>query len=319
MKKGKDENKLLIAQSNLLTLSRYDFKVIEKRCLYFIIKEVRRLYIDSNRGQKDLFDNMYLNIPSNSLRGLADEVSDVYKALRDLKDRKIEIDNDDFWLYTSWVLQVKHNKRTDSYLVDVSRDIMPYLVELANNFTSYDFTIAVTLKSIYSQRFYELCCQYRNRANKTFFLEIEKLREIFYLEDKYPNTAHLRQFVIDVAQTELKELYDKGECDLWFDYRVKDTKGRKILSYFFQIHTKEDENSIDYNNAMQVVTNIRELLGPFFPRDKKFISRVITAVQLNPSIGKDVLDKLRSKVNDYSREEIAPIFRFILREDYGIK
>lgn len=315
----KKDDKLLIAQSNLLTLSRYDFKVIEKRCLYFIIKEVRRLYIDSNRGQKDLFDNMFLNIPSSSLRGLADEVSDVYKALRDLKDRKIEIDNDDFWLYTSWVLQVKHDKKTDSYLVDVSRDILPYLVELASNFTSYDFTIAVTLKSIYSQRFYELCCQYRNRSNKTFFLEIEKLREIFYLEDKYPNIAHLRQKVLDVAQTELKELYDKGECDLWFDYRVKETKGRKILSYFFQIHTKEDERSIDYNNAMQVVAGIRDLISPFFLRDKKFVTRVITAVQLNPAIGKDLLDKLRSKINDYSREEIAPIFRFILREDYNIK
>ena len=203
--------------------------------------------------------------------------------------------------------------------MDVSRDILPYLVELASNFTSYDFTIAVTLKSIYSQRFYELCCQYRNRSNKTFFLELDKLREIFYLEDKYPNTAHLRQFVIDVAQTELKELYDKGECDLWFDYRVKDTKGRKILSYFFQIHTKEDERSVDYNNAMQVVAGIRDLISPFFLRDKKFVTRVITAVQLNPAIGKDLLDKLRSKINDYSREEIAPIFRFILREDYNIR
>lgn len=39
-----------IAQANQLSMARYDFSVIEKRCLYFVIKEVRKLFIDSKKG-----------------------------------------------------------------------------------------------------------------------------------------------------------------------------------------------------------------------------------------------------------------------------
>ena len=42
------ENKpIMLAQANALTQARYDFNPIEKRCLYQIIREVRRLFIDS--------------------------------------------------------------------------------------------------------------------------------------------------------------------------------------------------------------------------------------------------------------------------------
>lgn len=35
----------MLAQANALTQARYDFNPIEKRCLYQIIREVRRLFI----------------------------------------------------------------------------------------------------------------------------------------------------------------------------------------------------------------------------------------------------------------------------------
>ena len=57
------ENKpIMLAQANALTQARYDFKPIEKRCLYQIIREVRRLFIDSNTGQRDLFNNMRVKL-----------------------------------------------------------------------------------------------------------------------------------------------------------------------------------------------------------------------------------------------------------------
>lgn len=63
------------------------------------------------------------------------------------------------------------------------------------------------------------------------------------LEDKkgYDNSSNFKTKVLDVAQKELKEAYDKGQSDLYFDYQVKDKQGRKILSWFFFIHTKEEE------------------------------------------------------------------------------
>ena len=165
-----EENKqIMLAQDNVLTQSKQSFKVIEKRCLYKIIHEVRKQYIDTNRGQKDLFGDMNLEIKPSELAQLGDETKDIYNALRSLRKKDIEIETEDKWVSTSWILQAIHDKKRDMYSVKVSGDIMPYLVELAANFTTYDLTVAISLKSTYSQRFYEFCSQYKNRENKTFF------------------------------------------------------------------------------------------------------------------------------------------------------
>lgn len=197
---------------------------------------------------------------------------------------------------------------------------MPYLVELAANFTTYDLTVAISLKSTYSQRFYEFCSQYKNRENKTFFFSVEKLREMLVLEDKYTLNADFRRNVLDVAQKELKEAYDNGQCDLWFEYAVKDTDKRKILSYFFFVHTKEDEErQLDYQSVEECIIRITNILNSFFPRDKKFVKRVQTEIRLRPEIAMELAYKLDKKVLDYDRKDIPPIIRFVLNQDYGIK
>ena len=47
----------LIAQSNALTSSRYDFSPTEKRVLYHIIAKVRHDYVEGTM-QRDLWNNM---------------------------------------------------------------------------------------------------------------------------------------------------------------------------------------------------------------------------------------------------------------------
>ena len=312
------KDKIMLAQDNQLTQSRYNFSVIEKRCLYQIIREVRNRYIETgNKPTK--FENMSLELKPNQLAQLGDEAKDVYKALKRLVDKKIEIDTEKEWIYTGWVMSAHHDKEKNIYEIDISKHILPYLVELAPGFTQYDLMVAITLKSTYSQRFYELCCQYKN-YNKYFFLTVERLREILMLENKYTQINDFKRKVLEVAQKELKELYDKGQCDLWFDYDVKDTDKRKILSYHFHIHTKEDEqNKVDYQSVTNCLQRISSILSTFFPRDKKYIKRVIQEVQLRPDIAMELVYKLDKKVMDYDKKEIPPIIRYVLNSDYGIK
>lgn len=311
-----------IAQANAITMGRQPFSVIEKRCLYFIIAEVRRLYVDTNTGQKDLFDNMTLKIPSDKLKGLADEVKDVYKALKKMSNKSFEIENDEVWIYTRWILQAKHMKKLDIYVVDVSRDILPYLVQLASDFTTYDLTVALCLKSTYSQRLYEICNQFKNRTNKTFFLEVDKLRYILMLENKksYDNVSEFKRSVLDVAQKELKDLYDNGQSDLYFNYRPKETKGKKIISFFFDIVTKktEEQKKLDFQNTQSQIISILSICKEFIKNDSKYIKRVQNALQLRPDDAQKVLEKLHRIVNKHTKEDIPKLIRYMLSEDFDI-
>lgn len=315
-----DHKQIMLAQANALTQSRYDFNVIEKRCLYQIIREVRRLFIDSHSGQKDLFDNMRITMTPQMLESLGDKKQQVYDSLVRLRKRDVEIDTEDVWMNTGYITMVKHDKKQDSYIVEVSSEIMPYLVALAENFTTYDLTVAISLKSSYSQRFYEYCSQYKNRANKSFFFTVEKLRAMMMLESKYANINDFKRKVLDVAQKEIKDLYDKGQCDLWFEYAVKDTEKRKVLSYCFFVHTKEEEEQkADFQATNNCIIRIATILNTFFPRDKKYIKRVILTVQLRPDIAMELVEKLDKKVLEYDKKDIAPIIRFVLNNDYQIK
>ncbi len=320
------EDKIILAQDNKLTLSRQNFTTIEKRCLYFIIKEVRRLYVDRNleeheSTQKTLFSDMYLTLSHNQLQLLGDEVKDVYNALRKLRNREIEIENEEIWVITAWILQAKHNKKNNMYEVLVSKDILPFLVELASQFTEYSLTVAITLKSTYSQRFYEICCMYRNKGK--FFLDIDKLRYILKIEDKksYQNVAQIKRDILEVAQKELETVFNEGQSDLYFTYRIKDKDGRKILSYWFDIHTRqtEEQKRLDFGTTQAQIRRIMDICSTFIKRDKKYLARVEKELMINPNNAAKVLEKLLSKVNDYPKKEIPAIIRYVLREDFGMR
>lgn len=322
-----------ISMSNPLIQARYDFDLIEKRCLYQIIKNVRKQYIESDTP-RTTFEDLTIHLTPDELNecmGGERKHSVVYKSLRKLQGRQIEINNDDEWCVTSWVIKARHDKKKDVYEVKVDSSILPYLVELAANFTTLELTAALSFKSVYSQRFYELCSQYRNRPGKSFFLTVKQIRGLFKLGDpdidekaKYADTGVLRAKVIDVAADEIKAAYNENKnlVDMWFEYRIKETggrNGRTILSWYFFIHTRDDEKQVDVQEVVKNRTRINGILSAFFKRDKKYIIRVLNAIDHNPNIAQPILEKLIKKMEGYEKEDIPGIIRYVLREDFGIK
>lgn len=322
-----------ISMANPLVQAKYDFDLIEKRCLYQIIKNVRKSYVESDKPRA-VFDDMVIHLTPEELDeciGGRDNRPKVYKSLRKLQQRQLEIENDDEWIVTSWVTRARHDKKKNLYEVKVDSCILPYLVELAANFTTLELTAALSFKSVYSQRFYELCSQYRNRPGKSFFLTVKQIRGLFNLGDpdtdekaKYADTGVLRKFVIDVAADEIKSAYNENKnlVDMYFDYRVKETggrNGRTILSWYFFIHTRDDERQVDVQEAVKNRTRINGILSAFFKRDKKFITRVLNAIDQNPNLAQPILEKLVKKMEGYEKEDIPGIIRYVLREDFYIK
>src|SRR3712207_2045860 len=102
---------LMLAQANALTQARYNFNVIEKRCLYQIIREVRKRFIETNTGQKDLFDNMIITLTPNLLEELGGRKQEVYESLIRLRKRDIEIDTEDVWMNTGYITMAEHDKK----------------------------------------------------------------------------------------------------------------------------------------------------------------------------------------------------------------
>ena len=315
-----DEPKgITLSQSNALTGSRYDFSKTEKNVIYHIIRKVRQDYIEGT-VQRDLFQNMYVYINSSDLAQITDEqhTKEARAALRSLRHKDIEMEDEDGnWLNVGFINYAKFDVKTKRYEVEVSKEIMPHLVELASCFTEYSLTVAISLKSKYSQRLYEICCQYRKR--RTFFLDQAKLRQMLKMEDKYTQNQDFKRYVLDVAHDELKKSYDSGQSDLYFDMRAE---GRgKDVRYYFKVVTKQDEAEQQdlFNEDRKLALYVFERAKTIFAKDPKYPVRILMHLDFNPEKIRGVYEKFCKMEKDYKGADLAKLFRWVLKEDFDIK
>lgn len=314
-----------IVQANVLTESRYDFNRLEKNALYCIIRQVRKDYVETPSEQKN-YSNMHVILDENVLMEIADEThrKDARAALINLRHRDITIEReeDGYWLNIGFVNWVEHIPEKKIFSVEVSFKILPYLVDLARRYTVYSLTVAISLKSKWSQRFYELCCQYKNHLENgipSFHKTIAQLRKMFALEDKYPLLADFKKYVIDKAQSELQKSYDEGQCDLWFEYGQM---GRGEKSEFkFIIHTKEatEAQQKQFKELRDIAFEIYKTLLSIFPRDAKFCERCWKHLDMYPEKIEPMKGKLDRIMSNYTKgSDRAKVARYMLSEDFDM-
>lgn len=314
-------------QGNALTEGRYDFNRIEKNCLYKIIEKVQHDYIENQSSEDSgAFKNLHITLPPAVLEDITDKwrKKEAHDALIKLRKRDVEIRYPDgSWLNCGFINWARWDEKKQLYTVEVSSEIMPYLVELAKQYTSYSLTVAMTLRSAYSQRLYELCCQYRNNFEKDGFAGFHKtqqqLREMFCLEDKYTRSNDFNSNIIYRPQAELKKLYDKGQCDLYFEVQIK---GRgKEMAYDFKIHTKQqsERQKKSFDDLRKKWAYIHGRMSNTYKRDPKFVERVMKALDFNPSLIDPVLAKLQRDEQKFQGAEFARYFRAVLFAEWELK
>lgn len=267
---------------------------------------------------------MRVEITPNDLVQITDKdhTERAKRALRSLRDKSIEFEDEEGnWLYCGFINQARYVAKKGVYEVEVSRDLMPYLVQLASQYTEYSLLVAISLKGKHSQRFYELCSQYKNRG--TFGKTVKQLKDMFMLENKYPQLYLFKQKVIEAARKEIKSFYDEGQCDLWFDY-AQDGKGDNA-HFTFYVHTKEEEkrkaeqkNSPAWNDMFKQKQSIIYMLRAIVKNDKKYIERVSKQLDLQTEDISKIYNKMLSLTTDFKGADLAKLTRWILKTDYGI-
>lgn len=308
-----------IAQDNRLTTARYELSLVEKRVFYYIIKEVRKNY---TLGQRDLFDDMVLKMSISDLsKGIKQEgrENQTKKGLKMLRKRDFEWDNgldenhEDYeWLVVGFINWAKIKKGVAE--VQVSSELMPFLVELSSQFTPYSLNVAMSLKSKWSQRMYELCQKWQGTDG--FRMSVDDLRKSFVLEDKYPRYALLNQYVLQVAKRELKELYDIGQCDVYFEF-TEERNGRSVETLRFKLFRKNSLNVKTTNDLLlELIPVFRSLYNTDkMPKNDTFVNEVIIQLQKYPNLIEPLNTRVKEVLATGVKDDTARYVRFILNED----
>lgn len=333
MKKKTEEvsvsNKLKVYQSNALTEGRYDYSLIEKRIMYGIIVKCREKYIIDVAsgefsgqeqemqvsGQKDLFNDLVVFLKMDDLKKADANTSRVYDAAKRMRAKTIEINNEDEWICTGFINYAKHKKNSGLLEIGVSKEILPQLVELTRCFTSFELTVAITLKSTYTQRLYELCSQWKKTGYAIY--PVAKLRTMLHCEDKFKTFGEFRRGVLDLAQKELKASYDDGICDLYFTWDVAEKTVKRVDVIKIIIHDRNSKPAPAYTPE-DLHYFIKTQLAQYFPKNKDFVKRVLGKCQEDFTLAELMQQKITKICLKYTVQERPAVLKHVIDMDFDI-
>lgn len=308
------ENEVIV-QSNIITQARYEFTKIEKRVIYKIIKEIRKKYV-TGELQSNLFNELIITLTFKDLQEVSENWKLVYKSIRTLKNRYYEFDDDERWLIVGIINRAVHYKKKGLWEITVDREMVAQFVELAKNFTEYSLTVAMSLRSEYSQRLYEYCSQFRSSGG--FRMKVQDMKEKMKIVEKYDRYASFKKRVIDVAHKELKELYKQGQCDLYFEYS-EEKNGRSVEVLRFKVIS--NDNTEAKLSLEDLLYSVRNDLNTIFetkamPKNKVFINETMSELVLNPDKLNHCYGKLAWVKNTLPKEEWQKYMRYVIKDEY---
>jgi len=308
-------------QPNIVTEARYEYSLWEKRIIYQVLRQLNRSVKDG-ASEVDLFNNRVIRMPlKDVINGSKENLRHAKKAVTSLRMKSFEIVTNEGTPQECWEESgfIYRSKITDGIVeVVISELLMPYLIDLTKRFTRYSPFTAMILRSTYSQRFYELCCRFRDTGH--WHVSIDELRDMLKTGEKYGTYGELKKNVIDKAKDELKELYDKNESDVCFVYDELKTK-RAISHLHFKILAKE-KNKGAQESTLEEINTINVYIKLLWPGDKNEARRVSIFNKLSAAKAfkefKDKADDISRRYPDNSSEKNAPILVTAMKIDFNL-
>jgi len=245
-------NNLKVFQSNTYTMSKQRFSLNEKRVMQFIIAKIKPTDTEFKRYEIPITEiaNM-ANLKGDHMYSFAKilmvDMVTKFILLQDEKQQRLKAFNYFTELdYQSGVLTVELN-----------RNIHQLFLQLKQNkeaFTAYELTEFMTLSSTHAQRIYELLKQYGKSKQRERTIELDELRSLLNIEDKYKLYADFRKRVLEYVHKHIEE-----NTALRYKWESITKKGRKVVAIrFYKIHEAGKESPSEIQEKAYLESYIGE-------------------------------------------------------------
>ena len=171
-----------ISQPNDVTQAISNLSAVERNCWLQILRGIQK-----NKDLPDGHPKKYqLTLTRSQLlecvSGHSSNLDYAFNALKNITDStKVFHSKDGHRIYAGLLSYVDEHPNQETYTVGITPVLLPYFTNLSSEFTVFDMYIEMSFKSVYSQRFYEFCCQYRNKEDKIFFMTVHDIKKMFNL------------------------------------------------------------------------------------------------------------------------------------------
>lgn len=224
-----------VFQSYVFTMAKYDFSIYEKRIMYRLVEMAQ------NNVPQPLKEHMQKVEPSECGVNITMRVVDILKdeddknynkaklAFKKLAEKGIEYEDSNTWLYTSIIEHPEIEKGTGIVRFHVYKPVWECILNFSQGYKKYELVTAMSFKSVYSMRFYELLSGQKTPLS----FSVEDLRNRFGLKSKYKRADDFKKNVLDIAQ---KELDENSPYSFTYEEIKEPSRGRngyKVTGYTF--------------------------------------------------------------------------------------
>lgn len=217
----------LVTKSNSLVEARYQFSIWETRVFTRLVSLIQPEDEDFKRYRLRIRDLV-------EFFGVHDK--DAYSKIKAVPENLLKKvvtipyteNGEERFLKTGLIAQASIPKKREGYIeLSFHPDLKPYLLQLKRTFLSYDIRNVLKISSVHSIRIYELLKQYEKIGYREF--ELEQLKVILGVQDKYKLYGHFKSRVLHKAQEDLKNY-----TDIRFTFEeIKE--GRRVTAMVFAI------------------------------------------------------------------------------------
>ncbi len=230
----KDKNRmeyLVVKDNDFIQKANYDLSASQQKLFAVTISQIK--------PTDDVFERYTINAKDFAkIAGIPEK--NIY---RDLKTMIESFDEKAKWIKIGDNVirfrvfsESEYNEGEGCITVMLNSRLQEYLLNLKNNFTSYELWNILSLKSKYSIRLYELFKSYEYQHYKKF--NIDELKELLCAES-YSRYSNLAARVIEPA---VKEINQYTNLEVAFK-AVQEGKTHKVVGIEFTIKTKSSKDA----------------------------------------------------------------------------
>lgn len=276
-------------------LVRYDNKLVEAVYCFDLLEKKLMIAISLMYQNNPESDSMVFSLDHlEKIMGISkDSYRHIKKALKSIASKTITIETPSKKFpekpnYLIFTIITKAKYDNGILIVKINDEIKPYLIDLAERYTTYHIENIKPLASSYSIRMYELLKMHEKQKNKQCEYTIEELRSMMGITTEYGRYNDLKRYVLEQAKRDLKE-----KTDIKFTYK-EEKLGRSVHKIIFTIR----ENSEEKENRKKV-SEARK-------REKQIEQSQLTldqVVQFTLEENRDFAEKLAKKARGEKTEE----------------
>lgn len=325
--KKQTEKYISVYNSNMYIQLRHSFSIIQKRVIHFVVKqlqdEIYNLNDQKYKGkpiERTLFGDCYFHIPTKTIDPLNQD-TEIRKALKGLM---VPLENST----TIGHFLMKATRLDGEWRLLFNEESVHFLTEVSKGVTPLQTLVYLSAKSIYTIRMYEILMQYRDTGK--FYTTPENIAELLGVPENYKkNFALLNQKALTPAKTELKELFEKKQSDIFFEWHeVRGGRGNKVQKLDFSIYWKDKAVAKDTEqsqNLRYIAEQLNRIMIENAPKrthkaNKDFINRAMSKLTENgkTKLFAERLEKLLQDPNVVFKDK-GGVVRWMLQNDFLVE